>query len=99
MVKFMFIIPLVAVSCVVADAEVSSSLPKDVPPVIGTAVATPSSTPRDDDKWSIRLVVPKVAWEVVGKEQPKREWPRFNVTAEESILTLPMGYQDRKSVV
>lgn len=68
--------------------------PKDVPPIIGITIATPSSTAGDDDydKWSIKLMVPKVAWEVVGKEKPKIEWPRFNVTVKETILTLSMGY-------
>ena len=83
---------LVAVSCVFADAEVPASPPKDVPPVIGTAVATPSSAEGDDDKWSIKLVVPKVAWEVIGEERPKLEWPKFNVTVEEATLTLQMAY-------
>ena len=93
MVKFSIATVLIAVWCAVADAEVPASLPKDVPPVIGTAVATPSSTQGDDDdKWSIKLVVPKVVWEVVGERRPKREWPKFKVTVEEAILTLPMGY-------
>lgn len=93
MFKFAVVIPLVVASCVVAEPETPPP-PKDVPPVIGTAVAVPSSTPgRDDhDEWSIRLVVPKVAWEVVGERRPKREWPAFNTTVEEAVLTLPMGY-------
>ena len=84
---------LVAVFCAVADAESPVSLPKDVPPVIGTAAAIASSAPRaDSDRWSIELVVPKVAWEVVGEERPKLEWPEFKVTVEEAVLTLQMGY-------
>ena len=90
--KFSIVILLVAVSGAITAAETPAFLPKDVPPVIGTAVLSPSSNPGDDDKWSIRLVVPKVAWEVVGKERPKVEWPRFNVAVEEAVLTLPMGY-------
>lgn len=84
---------LVAVFCAVADAENPVSLPKDVPPVIGTAVAITSSKPGgDNDEWSIELVVPKVAWEVVGEERPKREWREFKVTVKEAALTLQMGY-------
>jgi len=83
---------LVFVTYGITDGNDSKLLPKDVPPVIGTAVAIASSTSGDDGQWSIRLVVPKVAWEVVGEERPKIEWPEFNVTVEEAVLKLPMKY-------
>jgi hypothetical protein len=75
-------------------AKESMRLPEDVPPVIGTAVVIPSQSPnpRDYDEWSIRLVVPKIAWEVIGERRPKREWPEFKVVVEEATLTLSMGY-------
>ncbi len=71
--------------------EESGALPKDVPPVIGTAIATKS---QPGGKWSVRLSVPKVTWEGVGVFRVKREWPKFKVTVQEVVLELPMGYQE-----
>lgn len=82
MVKMTFVSLMVAVSCPLARADSPSALPKDVPPVIGTAVVTPSSSQGNRHKWSIKLVVPKVVWHVVGRRRPKKEWPRFKVTAK-----------------
>ena len=84
-------VAFVVCACVVANAEEPPALPKDVPPVVGTAVATAPTSP-DGDKWSINLSVPKVKWEIVGEKRPKIDWPRFSVTAEGASLTLPMTY-------
>ena len=75
---------------IVANADDPAALPKDVPPVVGTAFAIPSDA--GGDKWSIKLTVPKVRWEIIGEERPKADWPRFKVSAEDASLTLSMAY-------
>ncbi len=75
------------------DDSRKSPMPKDVPPIMGSAVFVPSKT-KDDGyhKWSVKLKVPKVAWEVVGERRLKSDWPRLKVTVEEAVLTPQMGY-------
>lgn len=88
------VIRSLAVATILAMSTVSANtapLPKDVPPVLGIAVAAHPAAP-EGHKWSIRLAVPKVTWQVVGRRLPKKEWPVFKVTVEEAVLTLPMGY-------
>lgn len=63
------------------------ALPKDVPPVIGTALAS-----NDSERWAVRLRVPKTTWEVVGERRPKIEWPELQVKVEEVVLRLSMDY-------
>jgi hypothetical protein len=92
MVNYSLVLLLAAAPCVAGEVKGLSTPPKDLPPLLGTAVVTPSST-RGDDGWSITLVVPKVAWKVVGEERPKRNWPRLSVSVEEVTLTLPMAYE------
>ena len=92
MTRVIFAVACVACGCVIASADESTTLPKDVPPVVGTAVAIPP-TGSDDDDWSIKLTVSKVKWEIVGEERPKLDWPRFKVTAENASLILPMTYE------
>jgi len=83
-------VAFVVCSCVVANAEEPPALPKDVPPVISTAMILPPDPGYSN--WSLRLAVPKVAWTVVGERKPKREWPEFKVEAEEATLDLKMQY-------
>ena len=92
MTRVIFAGACVACACAVASADEPTALPKDVPPVVGTAIVlAPAGS--DDDDWSIKLTVPKVRWEIVGEERPKRDWPEFKVTAESASLTLPMAYK------
>lgn len=91
MIRLVFTTAFVACSWVMANADETTDLPKDVPPVVGTAVAIPSAA--DGDEWSIKLTVPKVRWEIVGEERPKLDWPKFKVTAKGASLTLPMAYK------
>lgn len=92
MIRVIATTALVICSCVATNGDEPSSLPKDVPPVVGTAVAIPPAS-SGDDEWSIKLSVPKVTWEVVGEERPKLDWPKFKVAAEGATLTLPMAYK------
>jgi hypothetical protein len=89
MVRALIASALIAISSVVANADERTSLPKDVPPVIGTAITLPSfpSSPNE-----IMLSVPKVAWDVVGERRPKIEWPEFKVSVKETSLILPLVY-------
>jgi hypothetical protein len=91
MTRIVVAVAFVVCACVVANADEPPALPKDVPPVVGTAVAIPP-TPSDGDKWSIKLSVPKVRWEVVGEERPKIDWPEFKTNVEDASLTLSMAY-------
>lgn len=75
------------------DASVSESEPKGVAPLAAEAVVLPKDA--DDPRehaWSIRLRVPKVEWEVVGEQRPKREWTKIKADVEMMTLDVNMGY-------
>jgi hypothetical protein len=78
---------LLAVPCGLASAGEPVALPKDVPPVIGTAIVSD-----DSDEWTVDLAIPKITWEIVGERRPKLEWPEFKVNVQEIVLTLSMAY-------
>ncbi|QDV26959.1 hypothetical protein [Aureliella helgolandensis] len=78
---------LVSIACRIVLASEPAALPKDVPPVLGAAIAS-----ADSERWAVQLSLPKITWEVVGEQQPKVEWPEFKVNVEEAVLTLSMGY-------
>jgi hypothetical protein len=55
------------------------------------------ASPKDGDDsreyaWSLKLQVPKVVWEVTGKERPKLEWTRIKADVEMIVLEVDMGY-------
>ncbi len=85
------VVGLVGVTMPVTQTE-NQTLPRDVPPVMGTAIFVPAVEQKDDLEWSIRLAVPKVAWQIVDKFQPKKQWPSLKVTVQESTLELQMGH-------
>jgi len=91
MARVLFAAAICFCSSVFAIADDPTALPKDVPPIIGSAIAIPNVS-SDNDSWSIKLTVPKVRWEVVGERKPKLDWPELKVTAESTTLTLPMAY-------
>lgn len=66
-------------------------LPKDVPPLLGLAVVSNRGTADKNSEWSIRLTVPKIAWEVVGEMVPKQKWPELKVDVTKSTTTLRMN--------
>ena len=68
--------------------------PKDVPPLVGTAIAIPD---KGSDYYSVKLSVPQVRWSVVGKKRPKLEWPRLKVTAANTKLMLHLSYDRSES--
>ncbi len=78
---------LTLVSCALTSAQEPIAMPKDVPPVLATAIVS-----NDSEKWVIQLTVPKVAWKVVGERRPKSEWPEFQVNVEETVFTLSLDY-------
>jgi hypothetical protein len=90
MLKLTFASLLTAFSCAFAVAEDSVVLPKDVPPVMGTAEAIPPDPGYNN--WYLKLVIPKVTWNVVGERKPKREWPELKVNVEEATLNLQIRY-------
>jgi hypothetical protein len=75
------------IACRLVYAAEPIALPKDVPPVIGTALAS-----NDSEKWAVRIRVPKTTWELVGERRPKIEWPELQVKVEEVVLRLSMNY-------
>jgi hypothetical protein len=81
------LICLFLIACRLVHAGEPIALPKDVPPVIGTALAS-----NDSEKWAVRIRVPKTTWEVVGERGPKIEWPELQVKVEEVVLRLSMDY-------
>ena len=78
---------LTIVRCGPVSADEVVAVPKDVPPVVGTAIMS-----NDSEKWAVQLTIPKITWKVVGERRPKMEWPEFQVNVEEAVLKLSMGY-------
>ena len=69
--------------------------PNGIAPLVGIAAAV--SKDADDSReyaWSLRLHVPKVVWEITGKERPKREWSRIKADVEMLTLDVQMGYSE-----
>jgi len=77
----------IALPCGLGFADEPVAGPKDVPPVVGTAITT-----SDSEAWSVQLMVPTVNWKVVGEQQPKREWPKLEVDVAEAVLKLSLDY-------
>lgn len=76
----------VAFCCSVSRADMSVALPQDVPPVVGTAVAT-----GDTNELKIKLTCPRAKWRVVGHVVPKSQWPELHVEMESTVRTLTLG--------
>jgi hypothetical protein len=70
----------------VADADGSVLTPRDVPPVVGTAVAN-----GDDDNLRIRLTCPRVVWRVAKRVVPESERPELWVDVKNDTRTLVIG--------
>jgi hypothetical protein len=87
MKAFCTLMLLTVASCGLASAQEPVTMPKDVPPVVATAI-----TSNDPQKWDVQLTIPKVTWKVVGERRPKLEWPEFQVNVEETVLTLSLDY-------
>lgn len=86
--KTLYILTFLAlVSCGLTSAQEPIAMPKDVPPVLATAI-----TPDGSEKWVVQLTVPKIAWKVVGERRPKSESPKLQVNVEETVLTLSLDY-------
>lgn len=76
-------------------AEPAREMPEDVPPILGMAIAVPAPRPGaggDADGGTVRIEVPRVAWKLVGRRLPKKEWPKLEVTVEEEVLEVEVGY-------
>jgi hypothetical protein len=72
-------------------ADEPAPLPKDVPPVVATAVVSDRGNNGEHSEWAIRLTVPRIAWEVVGEVVPRKEWPELKAEVAKGTLTLRMG--------
>jgi hypothetical protein len=66
-------------------------LPRDVPPVFGTAVIGEGGDARSDDEWSVEVTVPVCHWEIIGKVVPKTQWPTMDSETEVRHLNLVFG--------
>jgi hypothetical protein len=73
---------------IAADAP---PLPKQVPPLLGTAVVTDPGHEGEESEWGITLTIPKVRWEVVGEVVPKEQWPNLKAEVESVTLALRLG--------
>lgn len=65
--------------------------PKDVPPVLGRAVVSKPGTAKESSEWTIRLSLPRIAWEVDGEVVPKSQWPELKADVQPATLNLRMG--------
>lgn len=73
------------------DANDVPPFPKNVPPIVGTAVVADASESHGSSAWQIKLTVPKIQWEVVGEMVPKKVWPQLKADVKEVRLVLSMG--------
>lgn len=80
---------LATIPCGLVAADEPVALPKDVPPIVGTAI-----TSKDSEGWSLQLTIPKITWAVVGERRPKLEWPKLQINVEELLLKLSMDYHE-----
>lgn len=80
----------VLLTCAPAAANDPAEFPKDVPPVLGMAKVAEAEANRRGE-WSIKLTLPKIAWQVVGEVVPKRAWPELDVEVKEVSRTLTFG--------
>lgn len=89
----MFPVSVACLFCLVGSpvAQQNDSLPTSVPPILGMAVIENSGQINEESEWQIRLTVPKVAWQVVGKVVPKRSWPKLVTEVDKQSLLLRMG--------
>ena len=69
-------------------ADNSTLTPRDVPPVVGTAIAS-----GDEGNLQIRLTCPRVQWRVAGRAVPKSQWPELRVDVENDTRILVLGGQ------
>ncbi|MEY4565323.1 MAG: hypothetical protein RLY14_293 [Planctomycetota bacterium] len=81
------LILLTTFGCGLVSANELVSLPKDVPPVIGTAISA-----NDSENWAVQLTIPRITWKIVGEQRSKIEWPELQVKVEETVLKLSMDY-------
>ena len=78
-----------------SDGAEQLATPKGLPPLAGVAVALLKNPPEPEGyAWSIRLSVPKVEWEIVGKERPKFEWTKVEAHVELITMDIAMGYAE-----
>ena len=94
MTKIFATLTLLCYSALTLSANEPIEAPKDVPPLVGTAIAIPD---KGSDYYSVKLSVPQVRWSVVGKKRPKLEWPRLKVTATSTKLILLLSYDRSES--
>jgi len=69
-----------------------TSLPEDVPPLVGMATVLAPAANNGGEDWSVRVVVPGVVWKKVGRKQPKVQWQKLKVDVTETTLDLSMHY-------
>ena len=81
-------------SAILHDSK-SLTAPIGVAPLAGVAKVLPQNA-ADAGKhaWSLELTVPKVVWEIVGKERPKLEWTKIKADVEMLTLEFRMGYSE-----
>jgi hypothetical protein len=75
----------------VTSASEMPPLPRQVPPILGTAVVVDSGTDDTAPAWRVRVTIPRIRWQVVGEIVPKSQWPELVSEMEETTLTLEMG--------
>lgn len=78
---------LTLVCCGLVSSDEDVPVPKDIPPVIGTAIAS-----NDSENWAVQLSLPRIKWKLVGDRRPKIEWPELQVQVEQVDLKLSMDY-------
>jgi hypothetical protein len=76
-----------------SDDKRALTAPNGVAPLAGVAILLPQDAADvGNHAWSLRLSVPKVVWEIIGKERPKMEWTKIKADVEMLILEFRMGY-------
>ncbi len=74
-----------------AHATELPELPKQLPPLFGTAVVVKHPTDPNETHWQVRLTFPKTQWEVIGKVVPKQTWPEVRTDVKKTSIVLSFG--------
>ncbi len=74
-----------------AIADDLPPFPKQVPPIVGTAVVADAGNGTESSEWQIALTVPQIQWEIVGELIAKKEWPQLTTQVKKVKLDIVMG--------
>lgn len=88
MIRHLLCIATLFVTGAQAYCEELPPFPKNLPPMIGTAVVTEPGTGDNQRPWVIRLTIPKFRWHEVGEVIPKIQWSKLVTDVEKNEIKM-----------